>query len=766
VTAKCTCKVLAAVAGGIAAFSATAFANPVGQELTRNNDATRAAAPDISIKWAHKGTPVRANAIELGDRGVGNDTCAGAESLACGSSVTFDNTGAAPGWDGALGTCFVGADQTNSVWYTFNATENSATVGTCNSASTDSAFLIYSGSCAALTTIGCSDDGGCPAGGFLGQTSVFGLTVGADYFIQVGSWDAASVGSYTLDLACTDSGTGAANDFCDGAVSFTCGDSVTADLTTALPGWDGALGGCFVGAGQTNSLWFSFAATDTAATLSTCASTSTDSAFLVYSGSCAALTTIGCSDDGGCDTLPFLGSTTILGLTAGDTYFVQIGAWNAAAVGVYQLDSECFSLGACAECPAGANIECEFGLIGDGYDDLINGGCNSGNPPITCDTLSLPSDTWCGTSGTHLNGAGGQVRDTDWYDLSLTSTTDLTLGIDAKFPWVLFVINNDGGADPCATAAVLESATGDLCSPGTLEVTLAAGNYWVFVAPSVFTGVPFNAEYTLTVDVVTGLTQACCFLDGSCQDLNAVDCTTAGGFAQGSGTTCADGLCCAPGDANSIAEGEPACFDGYNDQFNGGCFSTCQCFITILPGETYLGTSGIYTNQDGILVRDTDWYLLDIVADGDLVVCVQSQYFAADVVFEDNGDGSVVCGNTQLGAVTTDPCVLTEITVTGVTAGSQWYVWVGATSIDDQCGDPGVAPVYTFSYGVCDAGPVCDPTCGDVTGDGNVDLADLNLVLGNFGTSPGVGLNGDANCDGNVDLGDLNLVLGQFGGNC
>ena len=62
-----------------------------------------------------------------------------------------------------------------------------------------------------------------------------------------------------------------------------------------------------------------------------------------------------------------------------------------------------------------------------------------------------------------------------------------------------------------------------------------------------------------------------------------------------------------------------------------------------------------------------------------------------------------------------------------------------------------------------EAGDACDPTCGDVTGDGNVDLADLNLVLGNFGSTTDVG---DANCDGVVDLADLNLVLGQFGGSC
>ncbi len=52
---------------------------------------------------------------------------------------------------------------------------------------------------------------------------------------------------------------------------------------------------------------------------------------------------------------------------------------------------------------------------------------------------------------------------------------------------------------------------------------------------------------------------------------------------------------------------------------------------------------------------------------------------------------------------------------------------------------------------------------GDVTGDNMVNLADLNLVLANFGaTTP----EGDADGDGDVNLADLNMVLANFGNNC
>lgn len=52
---------------------------------------------------------------------------------------------------------------------------------------------------------------------------------------------------------------------------------------------------------------------------------------------------------------------------------------------------------------------------------------------------------------------------------------------------------------------------------------------------------------------------------------------------------------------------------------------------------------------------------------------------------------------------------------------------------------------------------------GDLTGDDRIDLADLNLVLANFGQATP---DGDANADGTVDLADLNTVLAAFGQNC
>ena len=50
--------------------------------------------------------------------------------------------------------------------------------------------------------------------------------------------------------------------------------------------------------------------------------------------------------------------------------------------------------------------------------------------------------------------------------------------------------------------------------------------------------------------------------------------------------------------------------------------------------------------------------------------------------------------------------------------------------------------------------------------DSVVDLADLNRVLGTFGTDVEPLTAGDANGDGTVDLEDLNMVLANFGTEC
>ncbi len=60
------------------------------------------------------------------------------------------------------------------------------------------------------------------------------------------------------------------------------------------------------------------------------------------------------------------------------------------------------------------------------------------------------------------------------------------------------------------------------------------------------------------------------------------------------------------------------------------------------------------------------------------------------------------------------------------------------------------------------------PTCpGDLDGDGDVDVADLAILLANFGSMANVtAAEGDLDHDGDVDIADLSLMLTLFGTTC
>jgi hypothetical protein len=189
------------------------------------------------------------------------------------------------------------------------------------------------------------------------------------------------------------------------------------------------------------------------------------------------------------------------------------------------------------ECDPAATPEGEP-PCGPNYDDTFNGGCNSAVPvfsPITC------GETVLGESGTFL-WFGSSYRDTDWYEITLSQPATLTWDVVAEFDLLIFVI--DAGSGNCADYAILGSATAEECDHATLSVAVDVGTYWLWVGPSVFSGIPCGAEYcaTVTTDPETActLTGACCLLDGTCVETTEEDCDAQDGGYQGDETECAE----------------------------------------------------------------------------------------------------------------------------------------------------------------------------------------------------------------------------------
>ncbi len=154
-----------------------------------------------------------------------------------------------------------------------------------------------------------------------------------------------------------------------------------------------------------------------------------------------------------------------------------------------------------------------------------------------------------------------------------------------------------------------------------------------------------------------------------------------------------------------VPEGEPTCYDGYDDQYNGGCSSLTWSYIQAgLDPIVYCGESGIFT-YEGSLYRDSDWYLIYPCGGVPITVTVEAE-FPVLLGFVDLRGG---CENMYLYSyVQTDECepaVLLEYLPAG-----QFAVFVSTDMWDPQyeCG-------VEYSLTVEGYTEHCDPTPVEVT---------------------------------------------------
>ncbi|RTQ44727.1 T9SS type A sorting domain-containing protein [Hymenobacter gummosus] len=154
--------------------------------------------------------------------GPANDDCAGATALTVGTScanTTVSVVGAtvSPASVPAPG-CFTGA--VNDVWYTLTVPANGIVQVNTSAASgsgvTDTGLALYSGSCGALTAIGCNDNAG--ANNF-SQVRATGLTPGATVYVR--AWQVGGTpGTFSI-CATTDPPCPAPSNLAISAVSTT-----------------------------------------------------------------------------------------------------------------------------------------------------------------------------------------------------------------------------------------------------------------------------------------------------------------------------------------------------------------------------------------------------------------------------------------------------------------------------------------------------------------------------------------------------------------
>lgn len=237
-----------------------------------------------------------------------NDECNTAENLIAASTNTCNPTpgstvGATMSTQTAP-TCS-GTGINDDVWYSFIATATSHTVFLSN-ASTTTAAAVYSGTCGTLTEIGCAST----------TASVTGLTIGNTYYVRVYSTSTLATTYSTFDICILGP---AANDDCNNATVLNSNVAVSSSTVGATQSM--APEACGATATTATDVFFQFNAQDVTATIAITNVVSFDPVVQVYSGSCGALTNIGCADANATGS----GETvTLTGLTIGQTYIVRV----------------------------------------------------------------------------------------------------------------------------------------------------------------------------------------------------------------------------------------------------------------------------------------------------------------------------------------------------------------------------------------------------------------------------------------------------------
>ncbi len=350
----------------------------------------------------------------------------------------------------------------------------------------------------------------------------------------------------------------------------------------------------------------------------------------------------------------------------------------------------------------------------NGYIDTFNGGCNS--TPNVFGRIDCGL-TVAGTYGTYLTSGGANVRDTDWYQFTITQTSSVTWSAVGEARTRLFILQ---GTCPAVSIA---TTVADACQTATITIpNLAPGTYNAFVATDAFSGVACGSRYRATLE-----TTPCCPVG------------------------------CRPGDR---AEGEVACFTNYIDTFNAGCNSTPNIFGSISCGETICGTYGTYLNGTSNF-RDTDWYRFVLTSTQTVSLIATGE--ARTRLFLMRG----TCPASSLGTIAGDPCVPVTLTVPNLAAGT-YYAFVGT---DAFTGVPcGSRYRVTLSGSGCRCPADVDDGSGTGMPDGGVTIDDLlyylflfqqGLISADIDDGSGTGTP-----DGGVTIDDLLYFLLRFAGGC
>ena len=245
-------------------------------------------------------------------------------SATCFGATDGYTVNATAGDAAAPGSCGGTAD--DNVWYTFIATAPTATITVTGSQGFDPTVDFRSGAGVGTSVI-CADATGVDGTETINAT---GLTPGQSYKIQVFGAGANPTGWGTFSICVFGLATPPANDNCAGAFALP-NASPCSPVSGVLTGATQTLPSNCSFNSPTYDVWYSFIASSPQATLTPVGALgATDMVVEMYSGSCGALTSIGCADN---DPAPGTENLVVNGLTPGVVYYARVYASSSIAPG-------------------------------------------------------------------------------------------------------------------------------------------------------------------------------------------------------------------------------------------------------------------------------------------------------------------------------------------------------------------------------------------------------------------------------------------------
>jgi hypothetical protein len=446
-----------------------------------------------------------------------NDECVGAIPLAPGASC-IGTSGNVANATGSLpsSSCSAGGLVQADVWYSFVATASSVDITVDPVTTMDPVIQYFSGSCGALVSRGCSDF-------FLSSgtehLTATGLTVGLTYFIRV--FDYAGLGATATDFGiCVRNLASPINNNCSGAAAVTLSPTTTfLPYTTALA--TQSQEGC--NGNANDDVWFSFVAGQNpqGTTINVGGDLDFSTVVEVFSGSCAALTSIGCINN---DVVgPYdLENIVLTTLTPGQTYFVR----------VYDVDA--------------STTNSTFYLSIEGTPV----GCNLTAPSIT----AAGSTVICGGNSITLNAptVAGLTYQWQLNGGNLIGQTSNTIQAASAGSYSLFVVNGSGCTATSnaitVTSAVsptvsISSASTTICGTGSISIstTAQAGSTYQWRRDDLNISGATNAAYSATQAGLYTLVltnSSGCSATSNSIDIDQVSSLTASIGASGNTTIC------------------------------------------------------------------------------------------------------------------------------------------------------------------------------------------------------------------------------------